>query len=78
MKGNIYIYYKSSSGVLLEPYSTDNIKREKRRIYKFEPVWTIPYVIPLIHKKEVEIDTGVDFKKRHPEFQRIMREEFEF
>ena len=78
----MYIQYKNSSGMLLEPYSADNIKREKRRIYKFEPVWAIPSVIPsvipLIRKKEIEIDKSVEFKKRHPEFQRIMREEFEF
>jgi len=76
LKGNIYIYYKNSSGILMEPYSTDNIKREKRRIYKFEPVCPIFYVTPLILKKEV--DTGIEFKKWHPELQRIMREEFEF
>ena len=68
----------------MEPYSTDKIKRRKRKHYDLTPEFPkliIPFkdfTIPLFHK--IDIYTGgetMDFKERHPEFQRIMREEFE-
>ncbi|MFX1490307.1 MAG: hypothetical protein ACFFBI_14240 [Promethearchaeota archaeon] len=63
----------------MEPYSADKIKRKKRKYFdpKEEIIINVPFSNIVKSNDIYKGDEKIPFKKRVPEYQAILRNEFE-